>query len=118
DRRGGSPTYTCENPACGHTFERPRPAPNWEQHVRDAQDRFRRNEFPLLVATKGYGMGIDKRNLRFIIHHSLSAGIESYFQEAGRAGRDGKQAHVALMHVPPHPECLSQHIRTEELEPP
>jgi len=115
---GGEHYYLCSNRACQHKFKAPKPVPGWDVEVRRRQDAFKRNEFPLLVATKGYGMGIDKSNLRFIVHHALSSGLESYYQEAGRAGRDERQAHVALMFVPPHQQCLDEHIRTEQLEPP
>ena len=64
------------------------------------QDDFQADTFPLLVATKGYGMGIDKRNIRFVIHHALAGGLEGYYQEAGRAGRDERHAHVALIYLP------------------
>lgn len=78
------------------------------------QDEFQENRFPLLVATKGYGMGIDKRNIRFVIHHALAGGLEGYYQEAGRAGRDERHAHVALVYAPPHPDCRSTAIAGSE----
>ena len=54
--------------------------------------RFKRNEVPVLVCTKAFGMGIDKPNLRYTIHTGLPESIESYYQEAGRAGRDRQRA--------------------------
>ena len=86
-------------------------SPIWDDKIRDTQDKFQRSEFPFLVATKGYGMGIDKRNIRFIIHHALASGLEGYYQEAGRAGRDGKHAHVALIYIPPDPQCENEHLK-------
>lgn len=86
--------------------------------MREVQDRFQENRFPLLVATKGYGMGVDKRNIRYIIHHAMSSGLEGYYQEAGRAGRDGKHAHVALILTPPTPSCLKEHILGGSGRPP
>ncbi|MEM7714629.1 MAG: DEAD/DEAH box helicase [Cyanobacteria bacterium P01_A01_bin.68] len=83
---------------------------NWDKSIQQRQDDFQNNEFPLMVATKGYGMGIDKRNIRFVIHHSLSSSLEAYYQEAGRAGRDHQHAHVALMYHPPHSECQEKYI--------
>ena len=84
--------------------------PNWDKLIQQRQDAFQNNQFPLMVATKGYGMGIDKRNIRFVIHHSLSSSLEAYYQEAGRAGRDRQHAHVALMYHPPHSKCQKEYI--------
>ncbi len=83
---------------------------NWDKSIQQRQDDFQNNKFPLMVATKGYGMGIDKPNIRFVIHHSLSSSLEAYYQEAGRAGRDRQHAHVALMYHPPHSECQQKYI--------
>ena len=58
----------------------------------DNQDKFINNEINLLVATKAFGMGIDKENIRYTIHVNYPSSIESYVQEAGRAGRDRKLA--------------------------
>jgi ATP-dependent DNA helicase RecQ len=53
-------------------------------------------------------MGIDKSSVRFIIHTALSAGLESWYQEAGRAGRDGKRAHIVLLVDPPNESCKKE----------
>ena len=84
---------------------------NWENKILRCQMQFHQSQFPLLIATKGFGMGIDKRNIRFIVHHSFASGLEGYYQEAGRAGRDGDHAHVALMYVPPDPRCENDYLR-------
>ena len=57
------------------------------KHKKDAQHNFKRNKYPLLVATKAFGMGIDKQNIFYTIHYGLPSSVEALYQEAGRAGR-------------------------------
>ena len=70
-----------------------------ESGVRErVQRRFQRGELEVVVATIAFGMGIDKANVRTVIHTALPASIEAYYQEIGRAGRDGHPSRAILLH--------------------
>jgi ATP-dependent DNA helicase RecQ len=66
----------------------------------EAQDRFMADEFKALVATNAFGLGIDKPDIRFVLHYHLPGTTEAFYQEFGRAGRDGDRACSSLLYDP------------------
>ena len=82
--------------------------PKWQDLVKNNQSDFKNSAFDILIATKGFGMGIDKSSVRFIVHTSLSSGLESWYQEVGRAGRDNERAHIVLLTDPPNEPCRKE----------
>lgn len=75
-----------------------------EEHVR------------VVVATNAFGMGIDKSNVRLVVHYAMSGNLEGYYQEAGRAGRDGNHSRCVLLHSPR--DVLTHRFMLDQSHPP
>jgi ATP-dependent DNA helicase RecQ len=77
---------------------------DFDDYKKRVQTDFKDNKFPLLAATKAFGLGIDKPNIRFTIHYGIPGSLEALYQEAGRAGRDKKDAGCYILYSTEHME--------------
>jgi len=82
-----------------------------------AQDTFMRGKAPVAVATNAFGMGIDRADIRFVCHYELPGSVEAFYQEAGRAGRDGLPAHCELLFMLPDKRVQEFFIEGSNPEP-
>jgi len=110
EKKKKEPSKTCLNLNCQHIFnaEQAEKPLKWDNLIKVNQNDFKDSRFDVLVATKGFGMGIDKSSVRFVVHTSLSSGMESWYQEVGRAGRDNEDAHIILLADPPNEQCQKE----------
>ncbi len=81
---------------------------DWELKKIELQRKFKRNEIPIFICTHSFGMGIDKPNIRFTIHVMLPRSLEEFYQQAGRAGRDGNKSLCILIFTDDQPNLTDE----------
>jgi len=81
---------------------------DWELWKIKLQHRFKRNETPIFICTHSFGMGIDKPDIRFTIHAMLPRSLEEFYQQAGRAGRDGTNSHCIIIFTDDQPKLADK----------
>ncbi len=86
---------------------------SYSKYKLDVQLKFKKNKVHLLVATKAFGMGIDKPNIRYTIHYAIPSSLEAFYQEAGRAGRDKKKAYCYLIFSESRPDYTNKLLDTD-----
>ena len=88
----------------------------WEDHKIKTQKKFKRDEIKVLCCTHAFGMGIDKPNIRFIIHYLLPRSLEEHYQQAGRGGRDRKDCKCIIIFSDPHPKLTDEILNYKDIE--